>query len=129
MIYNENLKTAYGTFREISDASSFSKYRPSPTQQDYDSGYLVRYFAKKVNENTIIEIDNASTGTINAMLYKVVKVQWKITGPKNNIYKDSILDKAGVSDQNKFEIDRIKKEQKVDLSSVLPNLLEYWRGR
>jgi hypothetical protein len=57
-----------------------------------------------------------------------VQVRWKITGPRNNIYKGNILDKAGVIDQNTFEIDRIKKEEGVDLSSVLANKLEYWRG-
>jgi hypothetical protein len=125
MIYNENLSAAYGEFREISNASAFVKYRPIPTQEDYSRGYLVRFFAKKVNENNIIEIDAGST---NRLLYKVVQVQWKITGPKNNIYKDGILDKAGVIDQNKFEIDRLKKEQDIDLREVLKNPLEYWRG-
>jgi hypothetical protein len=57
-----------------------------------------------------------------------VQVRWKITGPKNNIYKGNVLDKAGVIDQNTFEIDRIRKEEGVDLSSVLANRLEYWRG-
>jgi hypothetical protein len=61
-------------------------------------------------------------------LYKTVQVKWKITGPKNNIYKGNILDKAGVTEQNRFEIDRIKKEEGIDLSGVLNNPLEYWRG-
>lgn len=128
MIYNDSIKSSYGRFDEVVNAAKIIKYRPTPTDSDYKSGYINRYFAKKVNENVIWEVEYGTTSTINNALYKVVKLNWKITGPKNNVADASMLKRAGVMEQNRFEIDRIKKEEDVDLTAVLPNLLEYWRG-
>ena len=129
MIYNNTLPNEYGTFSEIGDGSVISKNRPTPTGEDYINGYITRYFLKKANENVIIEVSVLSYKNVNQNLYKSVQLKQKISGPKNNIYKENILDKAGVMEQNKFEIDRVKKEEGVDLSATLANLLEYWRGR
>jgi hypothetical protein len=129
MIYNESLTANYGVFNELGSGSTIQRYRPSPTIDDYNKGYINRYFVKKVNENIITEISYQSYAGVNKNLYKPVELRWKISGPKNNIYKNGVLDKAGVTEQNKFEIERVKKEDGVDLSSALPNLLEYWRGR
>jgi hypothetical protein len=127
MIYNETLSKSYGTFVELGTGSSLAKYRPSPTDSDYEKGYIDRYFAKKANENVIVEISYLDNVNIN--LYKKVVMRWRISGPKNNTFKNGILDKAGITEQNRFEIERVKKEEGVDLSLALPNLLEYWRGR
>lgn len=129
MRYNEKLPSLYGTFADISTGISAVAYKPTPSNEDYKSGYLTRFFAKKVNENKIIEISNQSSNLINKQLYAVVSLEWKISGSKNNIYKNGILDKRGVEESNKFEIDRVKKEEGIDLSSTLANLLEFWRGR
>ena len=128
MIYNDSLKNSYGTFAEVSSISSIVKYRPSPTPTDYNKGYITRNFAKKINENIILEVEPSNVRSISKALYKVVSVNWKITGPKNNVMSGNMLNKAGVMDQNMFEIDRVKKEENVDLSIVLHNPLEYWRG-
>lgn len=129
MIYNDTLPSKYGVFTEISDASNVPKNKPVPTAEDYTNGYITRYFVKKANENVTFEISYITSRSINSNLYKVVNLRWKISGPKNDIYKNGIMDKAGVIEQNKFEIDRVKKEEGVDLSGTLNNLLEYWRGR
>lgn len=129
MIYNNTLPSQYGTFTEIGNSSNILKTRPIPTVQDYADGYIKRYFIKKINENSILEVSYLTTSSINANLYKTVEVKWKISGPKNNVYKGSILDKTGVEESNRFEIDRVRKEEGIDLSSTLANLLEYWRGR
>jgi len=128
MIYNETLPIQYGTFTEIGATTNIFIKKTTPSAADYARGYVIRTFVKKINESVIYEIAYVDKSTINANLYKTVQVNWKITGPKNNIHKGNILDKAGVIDQNTFEIDRIKKEEGVDLSSVLANKLEYWRG-
>lgn len=127
MIYKETLSTAYGIFPELGAPSSISKSKPTPTSSDYAQGYIDRYFLKKINEDLVFEVSYITTN-VNANLYKKVQLKWKIAGPKSNIYKNSILDKNGVEESNRFEIDRVKKEEGVDLSNALPNLLEYWRG-
>jgi|688.fasta_scaffold21471_2 hypothetical protein len=128
MIYNQTLPSQYGTFPEIGEITNILITKPKPSPEDYNKGYITRVFVKKINENVINEISYVDKSSINLNLYKTVQVKWKITGPKNNIYKGNILDKAGVTEQNRFEIDRIKKEEGIDLSGVLNNPLEYWRG-
>lgn len=129
MIYNDKLPAQYGTFTEISSISDISKSKPFPTEVDFENGYIQRYFLKKINENIIFETSYLSAMNSKNNLYKLVNLRWKISGPKNNVYKANILDKAGVTEQNRSEIERVKKETGVDLSGTLTNLLEYWRGR
>ncbi len=128
MIYNESLKSSYGEFPEIGNSPNMTIRRAAPSPQDYESGYITRFFAKKINENIIIETDFDGYSRTNNALYKRVKIEWKITGPRNNIMLNGRFDKAGVTEQNTFEIDRVRKEEGVDLSGVLNNPLEYWRG-
>lgn len=128
MIYNDTLAKTYGTFGDVTDASSVVASKRNPTSDEYNSGFMNRAFIKKVNENIIIEVDYKSIAVINTALYARVEIAWKISGARNNVIKNGFLDKAGVIEQNKTEIDRIKKEKGIDLSSALPNLLEYWRG-
>jgi hypothetical protein len=129
MIYNNTLPIQYGAFSEIGGSSNVAKNKPTPTAEDYTNGYINRYLVKKVNENFIFEVSYITTQNINTNLYKFVEVKWRISGPKSNVYKNGILDKNGVEESNRFEIDRVKKEEGIDLSTTLTNLLEYWRGR
>lgn len=129
MIYNDSLAKSYGSFEGISSNSNLIVSKQIPTDSDYKEGYFERYFAKKVNDNKTYEVDYLNSKNVSSDLYKVVSVKWKISGPKNNIIVNGILDKAGIIEQNTAEIDRVKKEEGVDLSSTLPNLVEYWRGR
>lgn len=127
MRYNENITFEYGESNIPSLASPVA-YKPLPTEEDYKLGYIIRTFAKKINENTIVEMNYADAKEINSDLYAVITATWKITGPRNNLRKGSMIMDDGVEDQNKFEIDRIIKEQGIDLSKALPDPLEYWRG-
>lgn len=128
MIYNDTLAKSYGTFEDISSSSDLVVSKVKPNANDYTSGFVNRFFAKKVNDGKIYEIDFENSKNVNNILYKIVSIKWKISGPKNNFIKNGILDRAGVTEQNKAEIDRVHKEEGVDLSSALPNLLEYWSG-
>lgn len=128
MIYNEKLASLYGDFPTVSGKLPPVAQKNKPTKDNYNTGYVPRFFVKKVNENRIMETTSQGAANINESLYKVVSLRWKISGPKNNVFKDGILDKNGVEEANKFEINRIKKEEDVDLSTTLTNLLEYWRG-
>ena len=128
MIINDTLSASYGTFDGVPTNSDLIVSKKTPDENAYKAGYMDRFFAKRVNYNGIYEIDYVNSKNINDALYKIVSIKWKISGPKNNVIKNGVLDKAGVTEQNRFEIDRIQKEEGVDLSSALPNLLEYWKG-
>lgn len=128
MKYNEELVSQYGNFAEIKTFSPPVPYKPRPDQNDYKNGYILRAFAKKINEDVITEIQPSLSRQINSTLYAVVSINWRITGPKNVVYVGGVIDNPSVAEQNRFAIDTVKTERGVDLSKVLPNPLEFWRG-
>jgi len=83
---------------------------PKPTDDDYKRGILPRYFMKKRNANytNIIEIskkdyDNFNTSqgsSIDTSLYVLVKLNWKITGPLYDDFRDKNFPKAGIIPTN-----------------------------
>lgn len=126
MKYNENLTAEYGDFSDLIGKSP-TLYKPILSKSDYDAGSFVRLFAKKINEDMIIEISGEQAGDINKGLYQLVSLSWSISGPRDNkLVNGAIV--SGVYNQNMFELDRVQKEDNVDLRKVLQNPLEYWRG-
>jgi hypothetical protein len=67
--YPDNTKNIY--FDVIQ--GSYPVYtKTSPTADDYNRGYINRYFAKKVNDGTIYEVSGDSFNTIiNGLYYKL----------------------------------------------------------
>ena len=128
MKYNEAITSEYGgTAGKIYGISPVTN-KPKPTSVDYISGYFIRAFAKKVNEDILVEIRPEDVKNVNGILYKVVYVNWRITGIKDSVRSGNMVNTIGVTQQNLLEIDRVKKEDEVDLSRILQNPLEYWRG-
>lgn len=127
MKYNDAITSQYGKFNEISVGESPVPSKPKPTDRDYKKGNFVRVFAKKINDEVVVEIENIQANKLNKSLYKVVYVNWTVSGPKDSRSINGVIEK-GVSQLNRFEIDRIRKEEYIDLSGILNNLLEYWQG-
>lgn len=84
-------------------------YYPQPTQEDYERGYFLRYFAKKVNESSnIIEISKENYDTmrnrksrLQDYLYQVIDLFWKLTGPLKDDRVNKQYPVAGIIDTNK----------------------------
>jgi len=57
------------------------RYYPTPTETDYQTGEIQRYFAKKVNENTYTETRELFQNT----LYIGFSIPWLITGNQDNV--------------------------------------------
>lgn len=127
MIYNDNIVSEYGNVGFISGNAPVS-YQPKPTGADYYLGYFTRWFAVRVNDVKATEVDPEKSGQINTDLYKVVSLIWKISGPKDTLVVDGIIEKSGVKKENEREIERVKHETEVDLRTTLTNPLELWRG-
>jgi hypothetical protein len=128
MIYNENISKEYGISNLNMVGVSPIEYRPSPIKDDYQSGFITRYFSKKINENKIYEIDPSTVSLIEKKLYYIVNLNWKISGSKEKVMNGNIIEKTGVIESNQSEIDRVKNETQIDLSRKLSNRLEFWRG-
>jgi hypothetical protein len=103
-------------------------YRPIPIGTDYTNGYLIRYFSKRVNAVKAIEVSPDQSNFIDTNLYQTVQLTWKISGPAENLVTNKVIQKFGVRSENLNEIQRVKQNTGIDLSSVLINPLELWRG-
>jgi hypothetical protein len=126
MIYNANIATAYGTSPITGDYPI--AYRPKPVGSDYDNGFLIRWFAMKVNAIKAVEISSTQSDSINSDLYSVVSIIWKISGPMNSLLVNGIIEKSGVYQENLNAIAQVKAEKLIDLSKTLTNPIELWRG-
>jgi hypothetical protein len=126
MKYNDAIVNEYGGFIGIMGQSPLQA-KPFPTKEDYFKGSFTRVFAKKINDDILVEINPDQSRNINQDLYKIVSINWTISGVRENSYSKGVIT-TGVSDSNNFEINRALKEDEVDLRKVLPNPLEYWQG-
>jgi len=83
-----------------------------PTNADMKAGYMLRYFAYKVNDGNITELNKDGFGNVGTKdgldkyLWKSFSIRWKISGADYDII-DSMGDikEAGIIDTNKRTID------------------------
>jgi hypothetical protein len=91
------------------------------SSEDIANGYIIRYFCKKRNEDVVFETNSEQwqqwqQGQLDQVLWDIVPVQWKITGPLENTTQNKITT-LGVINYNRDQI--IKAQQ------VLPTILHY----
>lgn len=82
-------------------------YYPRPTQNDYKKGYIIRYFIKKENETSVIEISEEEynsvqngTADYDIRIYQTAKILWKITGPLRSQRKSQYNIIPGIIETN-----------------------------
>jgi hypothetical protein len=124
-LYNSLIKTK---FTPISPTQTI----PIPTADDYEIGKFTRYFLRRRNYSTyedIIEIDEAQfklwkrTGSgIDTSLYQGLELQWKLTGPLNDI-TTTINTEYGVYDTNKRLV-LLKDYEMAGLKNFLTDYIE-----
>ena len=127
MIYNDAITSEYGEGTFLLGGSPIA-YQPTPTETDYKNGYFVRWFAKRANQNVAIEISPSQRSGIDNSLYATVSLTWKISGPRDPLIVNGIIDRSGVENGNITEIERVLRETEIDLRQSLKNPLELWRG-
>lgn len=94
-----------------------NNYYPSPTEEDYQRGYVIRYFTKKENEKGFIieiskeEYNNIVNGTTDydIRLYQVTQILWKITGPLRSVRTSQYNVTAGIIDTNQRLVETTNK--------------------
>jgi hypothetical protein len=101
---------------------------PIPTESNYETGFMERYFCQKVNDNNgfVFEIsfDVYKELEINPY-WKVVIMRWRIRGPKESVYNEfgTLID-MGVKQSNKNSISIISSSLK-NIGLYLPNVLQF----
>lgn len=103
---------------------------PTPTDNDYTSGIIERYFAQKVNDvnGFVYEVNLDTYNELKLNPYWIIKnVKWRITGPLDAVYDDNgkMIDK-GVKNSN---ISSITEGQKIikNLNLYLINILQFYK--
>ena len=104
-----------------------STYSPTISKQDYDVGYISRYFVGKRNFFDVIETDAKGYKLADSNFYTKVSIDWKISGFEYNVYQGKTLQTTGVVDYN---IKRIKQASQYikGIETILNNPRQFWRG-
>ena len=95
----------------------------SPTDDQYQLPFIRRYFAKKINDNEIIEVDDENYKKLSGTLYILLSMKWKITGSVNTTRNNNIVTSEGIVEFNSQQI-RLAEKTMPGISKKLPNLLE-----
>lgn len=89
---------------------------PKPTEGDYSTGYIIRYFVQSVNNKTsrIVEVNSSGYSKFSKNpFYNTVDLDWRITGDRDEVKRS-----------NKASI-RISSDEIPKLKLYLPNLLQF----
>lgn len=104
-----------------------------PKNDDFTKGYMKRCFAYKRNEidKVFLEIDqsqlvdyNTKGGGLNNIMYGILEIKWKLTGPEFDEYYGEILVKPGVVDTNSRIIEENSKKFRI-FSKIVNNPREF----
>jgi hypothetical protein len=91
-------------------------------------GYINRYFVQKINDLIITEVNKNKYNQISSTVYNKLSIRWIISGSKNNVYKNKILDRIGVTEQN-VKILNVSENKMMGIKNYLNNPLEFWSGK
>jgi hypothetical protein len=89
---------------------------PTPTDVDYERGYIVRYFIRKANDNSsyIYEVNSDTySNMIQNPFFTTVSLRWRISGEINE-----------VRESNKKSVKLTSLKMK-NIPLYLPNLLQF----
>jgi len=103
---------------------------PKLTKQDYNRGYINRYFVQKVNDkgSPIFEVTNKFyTYYSGVPQFTAISLRWRIVGPKEQEYDSTgtIIGKS-VSESNRIAIKLVAYDIP-NLKLYLPNLLQFYK--
>jgi hypothetical protein len=102
---------------------------PTPTNEDYELGFIYRYFIQKANDEDsfIYEINLNEYNLYNLNpFWKKLRLKWRITGPINPTYNNGTVSDRGVIQSNKSSLN-IASSQFKNISLYLPNLLQFYK--
>ena len=109
---------------------------PNPSRQpisnnDIKSEYIIRYFAYKVNDGQLLELDKdtynkvGSEDGLDKILWRKFQLRWKVSGPDNDIIKsDGSISEYGIIDTNKRTI-ALKSEEYPTLMDYIVDYKDY----
>ena len=114
--------------RETFSLKSPNTIVPIPTNNDYASAYINRYFIQRVSDvnGFVYEISKSDFEAYLENPYWIaVSMRWRIAGPLNMVYDSNgnLIDK-GVIESNKSSLSTISLKIK-NISLYLPNIKQF----
>jgi len=134
---NQYKRTQASIFsEEIYDPKQPRTVSPKPTEQDYQRGYMTRYFLKRRHpaKRLPFEVDERQYQSwalrgrgISQKEYQAIVVKWRIRGSVEPVDNDlGYPIERGVRETNKRLIERVYEPEMSGISRVLGNnLLQY----
>lgn len=103
---------------------------PIPTESNYETGFMNRYFCQRVNDKNgfVFEISKNIYDELEDNPYwKVAILRWRLTGPIEPVYNDlgNLID-IGVIQSNKNSISITSSTLK-NIGLYLPNILQFYK--
>ena len=103
---------------------------PVPSSDDYEYGYICRFFIQKIGDiGFVVEIDQKTYDNyLTNPFYTTGFMKWMLNGPKDSIYDSNGVQRAyGVYDWNYKQLSILSASFKgTSLTSIDP--LQFWRG-
>lgn len=108
--------------------TSVQSYQVSPTAEDYKIGYINRYFAKKRNDNLIVEVsvqqyEMWQSNNIDNVLYDMIQIKWYISGNVNDDISNITVN--GVKTKNK-QIAQSAERKMIGINLILKNYTQFY---
>lgn len=123
-------KYKYDTISNLNNKQykSVQPYKVIVKIEDYNLGYITRYFCKKRNENLIIEVSELQyedwlNMQIDNILYNILPVKWFIAGPIDDEFGP--VTKYGVRTKNIRAIQEADRQMS-GLVSYITNYLQFY---
>lgn len=105
---------------------------PSPNEDDYNRGYIRRYFARKSNDVNapIFEIDRDVMQKYSTIpFWTTASIRWRISGPIEKLMKpDGSVEDVGVKNSNKEAI-LLVRDKIPTLGLYIPDLSQFHISR
>jgi len=103
---------------------------PTPTSQDYENGFIRRYFIRHANDinGHIFEISpDVYSEYLENPFWKVEQIKWRISGPIEATYKNTgEIDDMGVKNSNIAALGIAGTNLK-NIKLYLPNILQFYK--
>lgn len=117
----------YKQLTAVNIPATFARARLfAPTDDQYSLPFVRRYFAKKINDNEIIEVDGENYKMLSGLIYTLLSIKWKISGSVNTVTQNNIVTSEGVVEFNSQQV-RTAEKTMPGISKRLPNLLEGYK--
>jgi hypothetical protein len=82
----KNILNEYSRLNPPSSDFVFAEeFLPKPNQRDYDSLGIVRFFVRKINETSIIEVNRQNYKESTPMIYEKAELWWEISGQLDEV--------------------------------------------